>query len=236
MAGLYRESNAAMPLSEAFSNIATAAYNQSRRVRAKPATGISAAWWAVYVVAMKECSMSLFRFKRSDVWYTLLLVGVVAALVSFVAAILALKSLYPGGAWQNWWATIPPDFTTFPLIASLASALLGPALWWRMIIKPGRLSVRRGIAVGALAGIIAHPIVWYAALALAYLTGRPTVATTILVTNPLQDLLSAIVLAIFSVLFVGWLTALIGGVVGGVIALLQSMSGCRERWQAALSA
>lgn len=179
--------------------------------------------------------MALPRFKRSDVWYTLLLVGIFAAIASFVAAVLALKSLYPGGAWQNWWATIPPDFTTFPLIASLTSALLGPALWWRMIIKPGRLSVRRGIAVGALIGIIAHPVVWYVALALAYFTGRSTVAATILVTNPLQDLLSAVVLAMFSVLFVGWLTALIGGVVGGVISLLQSLSGCRERWREALS-
>lgn len=153
--------------------------------------------------------MSFLRFKRSDVWYTLFLVGIVAALASFVAAILAIRVMYPVGAWQSWWAKIPPGLAAFPLIASLASAALGPALWWWMIIKSGRLSVRRGICVGALAGSIAHPIVWYVALVLAFLTGQPTVAG-ILVTNPLQDLLSAIVLALISLLFVGWLTALIG--------------------------
>lgn len=177
--------------------------------------------------------MSFLRFKRSDVWYTLFLVGIVAALASFVAAILAIRLIWATTS-PDYGATIRPDYRVLLLAASLASAAIGPALWWWMIIKPGRLSVRRGICVGALAGSIAHPIVWYVALVLAFLTGQPTVAG-ILVTNPLQDLLSAIVLALVSLLFVGWLTALIGGAVGGVIALLQSMSGCRGRWQAALS-
>ena len=103
-----------------------------------------------------------------------------------------------------------------------------------MIVKPGRLSLRRGIAVGALAAIIAHPCVWYVALVLAFLTGQPTVAG-ILVNNPLQNVVAAVFLGTVSLIYTGWLTALVGGAVGGVIALLQSVSGCRERWRAALS-
>ncbi len=179
--------------------------------------------------------MSLFRFRHSDVWYTLILVGIVAALTSFVAAVLAIRLMYPADAEQIWWPTSPPDIGAFPLIAALTSAALGPLLWWRMIIKSGRLSVWRGASVGALTAIIAHPIVWYVALVVAFFAGRSTVAS-ILVTNPFQDLISAVFLGTFSLIFVGWLTALIGGVVGGLIALLQSISGCRERWQAALSA
>jgi hypothetical protein len=182
----------------------------------------------------EEDNMSLFRSRRSDVWYTLILVGVIAALASCVAANLGLRLIYPASGWQGGEATIPPDLATFPLMAALVSAVLGPALWWRIIIKPGRLSVRRGIATGALTALIAHPIVWYVAFILAFFTGQHTVGS-FLVSNPLLDLISALVLAAFSVAYVGWLTVSIGGVLGGIIALLQSISGCRGRWQRALS-
>lgn len=178
--------------------------------------------------------MNFLRFNRSDVWYSLLLIGIAAALASFVAAILAIRLMYFGGEWQSWWAMLPPDYKPFPLFAGVTSAVLGPTLWWWIIIKPGRLSVRRGILVGALVGIVAHPVVWYEAFVSAHFTGQQTVIS-FQVTNPLEDLVTAMFLATFSVIFVGWLTALIGGVFGGVIALLQSVSGCRGCWQAALS-
>jgi phosphotransferase system glucose/maltose/N-acetylglucosamine-specific IIC component len=178
--------------------------------------------------------MNFLRFNRSDVWYSLLLVGIAATLASFVAAILAIRLMYTDGDWQNWWAMLPPDYKPLPLFAGMASAVLGPAFWWWIIIKPGRLSVRRGILVGALVGIVAHPVVLYAAFVSAYFAGHQTVMS-FQVTNPLRDLVTAIVVAVFSVIIAGWLTALIGGVFGGVIALLQSVSGCRGRWRAALS-
>lgn len=177
--------------------------------------------------------MHLFRIKRSDIWYTLLLVAIVAAIASFVAAIIAIRLIWATTP-PDYGVTIPPDYKAILFAAPLASAVLGPSLWWGAIIKPGRLSVRRGIAVGALIGFIAHPVVWYIALVLAFLTRQPTVAGA-QVTNPLLDLLTALSLATISLIFAGWLTVLIGGAVGGMIALLQSMSGCRERWRAALS-
>ncbi len=178
--------------------------------------------------------MIRFRFKHSDVWYSLILVGMVAALSSFIAAIFAIRLAYPGDSWRGWWTTIPPNLMAVPLTASVTSAILGSALWWRVIIRPGRLSVRRGIGVGALTAAIAHPVVWYVALVLAFLTGQQTVVG-VQVTNPLQDLISAVFLATFSLIFVGWPTVLIGGIAGGVTASLQALSGCQRRWQAALS-
>jgi len=165
--------------------------------------------------------MSLLRSKRLDVWYSLLLVGVGAALAALAAAALALR--FSG-----------MQIAAFYLAAPLASALLGPCLWWSAIIKPGRLSLRWGIGVGVLGASIAHPLAWYAVLFLAFLTGERTVAS-IQVTNPVQDLISSLFLAWFSLIYVGWITALVGGVAGGVIALLQSVSGCSRRWRAALS-
>src|SRR5579862_6276580 len=125
--------------------------------------------------------MSRPRSKCSDVWISLLLVGGGAALAGLAAAILALQ-FYGARA------------AVFYLAAPLAAALLGPYLWWRTIITRGRLSVRRGIGVGVLGASLAHPLAWYLALVLAFLTGEQTVAG-ILVTNPVQDLLAALFLA-----------------------------------------
>lgn len=169
--------------------------------------------------------MSLPRSKRSDVWYSLLLVGGGAALAGLVAAVLALQ--FYGTSYGTW---VAPFYLTAPL----AAALLGPYLWWRAIIKPGRLSVRRGICVGVLGACLAHPLAWYFAMVLAFLMREQTVAG-ILVANPLQDLLTSLFLAPFSLIYVGWITALVGGVAGGTAALLQSAYGCSGRWRAALS-
>jgi hypothetical protein len=169
--------------------------------------------------------MSLPRSKRSDVWYSLLLVGGGAALAGLAATVLAL---------QFYGMSYGTRVTVFYLAAPLAAALLGPCLWWWAIIKPGHLSVRRGIGVGVLGASLAHPRAWYIALVLAFFTGEQTVAG-LLVFNPLQDLLASLLLAPFSLIYVGWITALVGGVAGGAIALLQSAYGCSGRWRAALS-
>jgi len=165
--------------------------------------------------------MSMLRSKRWDVWYSLLLVGAGAALAGLAAATVALR-----------FAGMP--IAEFYLAAPLAAVLLGPGLWWWAIIQPGRLNVRRGIGVGVLGACLAHPLAWYIALVLAFVRGEPTIAS-INVTNPVQDLLASLVLAGFSLLYVGWITALVGGAAGGLVALLQSVSGCTQRWRAALA-
>lgn len=129
-------------------------------------------------------------------------------------------------------------YAVFYLTAPLAALLLGPSLWWWAIIKPGRLSVRRGIGIGVLGASLAHPLAWYITLVLAFLMGQRTIGGVnggINVTNPGQGLFACLVLAGFSLIYVGWITALIGGVAGGVVALLQSVSGCTQRWHAALA-
>jgi hypothetical protein len=172
--------------------------------------------------------MSVLRSHRRDVWYSLLLVAAGAALAGLAATAVALR-----------FVGMPPAdyYAVFYVTAPLAAALLGPSLWWWAIIKPGRLSVRRGIGVGVLGASLAHPLAWYIALVLAFLMGDRTIGGVnggINVTNPLQDLFASLVLAGFSLIAVGWITALMGGVAGGVVALLQSVSGCTQRWHAAL--
>jgi hypothetical protein len=73
--------------------------------------------------------------------------------------------------------------------------------------------------VGLLGSVVAHPLTWYLVNLLAYLTGMPTDGMGILVMNPLLGLFGCLVLAPFSLLYVGWLTALLGGMMGGGFTL-----------------
>lgn len=173
--------------------------------------------------------MSSLRSKSWDVRYSLLLVGAGAALAGLAATAVALR--FVG-------MPIAEFYAEFYLAAPMAAALLAPCLWWWAIIQPGRLSVRRGIGVGVLGACLAHPLAWYIALVLAFLTGARTmggITGGITVTNPAQDFFTSLILAGFSLLYVGWITALIGGIAGGGIALLQSVSGCARRWRVDLA-
>jgi hypothetical protein len=171
---------------------------------------------------------------HGDVWHTLLLVGLSGACAGLVAAMGVLRIFYPGYAVQDW-AVLAPGFVPFVIASCLGSAVLGPALWWWAIVKPGHLSGRRGVGVGALGSVLVHPVVWYALFVEAYRSGRGTIFAGLLATNPLRDLLSALAGSVLSLLLAGWITAPIGALAGGILALLQSKSGCQERWRAALA-
>ena len=179
--------------------------------------------------------MPLIRSSRADVWYTLLLVGISAACAGLLAAVCAVQFAVAGVQVETWRVSQLDRYTAFLVAAPLVALVLGPPLWWWFIVKPGWLGVRRGVGVGVLGGLLAHPLVWYAVLVAAFLTGQPTVAGVLQVTNPFVDLFGAVALSAVTLIWVGWITALVGGLAGGMIALLQVRCGCRERWRAALA-
>src|SRR6185437_16047338 len=51
-------------------------------------------------------------------------------------------------------------WTSFYLAAPAAALLVGIPAWHRFIIVPGRVTIGRGIAIGAFGSIIAHPVMW----------------------------------------------------------------------------
>ena len=165
--------------------------------------------------------MSMLRSNRWDVGYSLLLVGAGAALAGLAATSVALR-----------FAGMP--MAGFYLAASLAAALLGPGLWWWAIIKPGHLSVRRELAsaCSAPASPIPSPGIspwcWRGSRE----SGRSAAST-----SPTHWWIpsGSLYLAGFSLIYVGWITVLIGGIAGGVVALLQSVSGCAHRWRLVVS-
>jgi hypothetical protein len=180
-------------------------------------------------------AMAQLRSRRpADIWYTLLFVGLGAAGAGLVAASGIVKIFYAGYTVQDW-SALSPHHLPFVVASCLASALLGPALWWWAIIKPDHLSVRRGVGVAVLGGLLVHPLVLYLLFVAAYLTRQSAPLSLGNPTNPLLDLISAVLGAVMTVLLAGWITVPMGALAGGVIALLQIKSGCQDRWRAALA-
>lgn len=85
------------------------------------------------------------------------------------------------------------------LVISSGAAAFGMSyLFWRLLCVPDHLiSTRRGVLVGVLTGLFAHPVAWYLAIVWNYLAG----ATSSLgdrAVNPLEDLAACFVYAFWS--------------------------------------
>ena len=114
------------------------------------------------------------------------------------------------------------DYAVFPLYATLAAVLAGGGLWWLLVARKGRYGLVRGIAVGALAGIVAHPLCWYLAIlgqnACYWLWDGCRSSLNEPPVDPLNGLWAAVLLALGSLLFFGWLTLPLGALLGGLWA------------------
>ncbi len=154
-------------------------------------------------------------FRRFDLWYTLFVVGSIAALAGFGTALLVfqlLGLLGPQGGWMKHAALV------IPLAAALASLLIGPAFWWHLISQPHAFTVRRGIICGALSSLVAHPLTWFLVTMFYALTNTDQVASSLGVVLFVAGLLDV---PFWSLIYLGWFTALIGGVLGAMFVLIQ---------------
>lgn len=104
-------------------------------------------------------------------------------------------------------------FSNFYLVcAPLVSLLVGLPSWRLFVVVPKTVTIRRGIFVGALTGIIVHPVMWMFIFLL------------LLPTDLLRGITALLMLPLFSVvtLFcVGWITIPLGGVAGALLIYLQ---------------
>lgn len=115
----------------------------------------------------------------------------------------------------------PGDWGVMVYSAPLAAAMSMALLWWRFFSRGRPVTMLRGVGVGVLASLLAHPLAWLLAIVLAYIAdqrgslGEPVV-------NPLQGIPVALLYSLFSLVLVGWLTALLGAAGGGLLAYLQA--------------
>lgn len=95
----------------------------------------------------------------------------------------------------------------FAIYAPLAALLAGFPLWWLLIVLPGYATSQRGMLVGILGSVLAHPLMF----TMAALTPQASSIS--------PD--SVIPLTIFSLIFLGCLTVPAGAGTGALLIRLQ---------------
>jgi hypothetical protein len=155
------------------------------------------------------------------------LVGVeVASVVAGLAA--AYLSLAFLSAIEEFTAS-PSDLRSLYLGVVGACVLVGLPYWRALANAAQPLSVGRGALYGALCSALAHPLMWLFAFLINALTATPTVFIGLewqpQFPTPLAVVYVAIFFPFYSLIYVGWITGLIGGCVGALLAWLAGRGG-----------
>jgi hypothetical protein len=142
------------------------------------------------------------------------------ALANAAAAGLVATQIVRTAAGEGWAMLVPcASVATFSLT-------LG-GLWWG---APRRPRIRTAMAIGLAVGVLAHPLMWYLVMLVAYLTGaRGSLGEPVL--TPVEALAAMWFYAALSLVLTGWLSCPISAAVCGLglaAYTRRGSSGARE--------
>jgi hypothetical protein len=101
------------------------------------------------------------------------------------------------------------------ILTSVVAAFIAGTLLWRTVFGHGRRpTFWRGVGVGALVVIVAHPLAWYLMFLLLYFSGEPSSFPERTV-HPLGALGASLTASAAGLLVLGWVTIPVGGLIGG---------------------
>jgi hypothetical protein len=122
----------------------------------------------------------------------------------------------------------------FLVVVPVAGLLVGLPTWWIFVARPRQFTRWRGIVVGMISGIVAHPLVWIGSvfeLTLVELSNLTSAPASNLPSNapssvsevfvPPVSLFLVLPLSLLSLTVVGWITVAFGGIAGAVLVHLQ---------------
>lgn len=191
---------------------------------------------------MESWQSEVFSVAPKATW---LLMSVGIVLASEIAAALSLvfvRVIFPLSFNGSGNALLALGVIFFLIIVPLAGLLAGLPTWWLFVARPRHITLRRGIFLGMLSGLVAHPLVWICCLLLLSLVDAISLAPHLtsnfpsnfpsgLPLEPSSDLLLALPLSVLSLILVGWITASVGGIAGGLLVHLQGAPTWRLRQQ-----
>ncbi|MEZ5466392.1 MAG: hypothetical protein R3F18_01835 [Lysobacterales bacterium] len=125
------------------------------------------------------------------------------------------------GAWLAL-SSAGDGYWMFLIAAPLAAFATAALCWWSLLERPGIHSRKQAAIAGALAGVAAHYPCWWLLMLGNYVFSF--VSTGTIDTSdagpigPLSAFWAAAVYSMFSLLFVGWVTAPAGAVIGALVA------------------
>ena len=98
----------------------------------------------------------------------------------------------------------------FMVGVALAALLVGLLAWWLFVVKPRHATIPRGILIGAIGSILAHPVMWV------------IIGFIAILADPSHDYLGFVPIeTIGSLILVGWFTTPIGAGAGALLIWLQ---------------
>jgi esterase/lipase/membrane associated rhomboid family serine protease len=107
----------------------------------------------------------------------------------------------------------------FPIFLLVAWGAAGALVWWLLQRRGVVLRVLNGAAAGALVGLAFHPIFWLLFSIFSLFTDAEKQALD-LELNVLSALVFWPIASLVSIITLGWLTSLVGGVIGGILGFL----------------
>jgi hypothetical protein len=136
--------------------------------------------------------------------------GFVTALVAFAVAVFLV--------WGNssWTALMPA--------APIATFLAAFLATWLLLTYLRPVTIWKGVGIGVIAGLLAHPFTWYLMSLYLYFSGttsslrEPTL-------NPIEALWGSLILSLFSLAIIGWITIPISAVGGALLVYLYKKRG-----------
>jgi hypothetical protein len=146
---------------------------------------------------MQICSATMSSVRPPRIFWPLMGMGIVLSVCGLVAFVFHSQHIDTG-------------VELFYFAAPLAALLVGLPAWWHFVVKPRHATVPRGIVVGMLSSIAAHPV-----MAIVCVSFAPTSGTLS------QWLLYVGLITLGSLIFAGWITIPLGGVMGLLLIYFQ---------------
>jgi hypothetical protein len=137
------------------------------------------------------------------------------ALANAAAAGLMATQIVRDAAGTGWDMLVP-----CAVVATLGLTL--GALWWATRRRP---RVRTGVAVGLAVGVLAHPVMWYLVILVAYVTNRRGSLGEAPLT-PVEGLVALWFYAALSLILTGWLSCPISAAICAV-----GLARYARRWE-----
>lgn len=122
----------------------------------------------------------------------------------------------------------------FPILFTLAWGAAGAVVWGWLLQRGVVMRVMNGAAAGVLAGLLFHVFFWLLFSVFALFTDIEKQALDLNL-NVLTAILFWPITSIVSALIIGWLTALVGGVIGGILGFINRRAQVDMREKPALN-
>ena len=125
------------------------------------------------------------------------------------------------------------DYSVLPIYAPPATFLTAYIFWYFLIEKPKKYTIKRGITIGICVALFSHYVCWYSIIIAYnisyYIFDIPLGSLNEPPIDPISAIAYMWVYTFYSWLFFGWISILIGGIIGGVYIYFHHVADLRAQ-------